>query len=161
MSYERFRILLVVSIILWFESLSTFAVEPLEIQKFLAENCLDCHSGADAESGLDLKALRFDAEDSTIRQRWISIHDRVASGEMPPRDSVVLAECDRAAFLEKLSEPLIQAVRSDQRANGRGVVRRLNRVEYETALSDLLDIPLRIRLASSSTASSVSSHASI
>lgn len=145
MPYERFRILLVISTVLWFEPSSTLADEALAIRKFLAKNCLDCHSGADAEAGLNLKALRFDVSDSMTRRRWIRIHDRVATGEMPPGDSVVLAESAREEFLKELSEPLVQAVRSDQRANGRGVVRRLNRVEYETALSDLLGIPLRIR----------------
>lgn len=115
------------------------------IEKFLQVNCLDCHSGEEAEAGLDLESLTLELDDRSIRQRWIKVHDRVAAGEMPPADYGELDDDEKAAFLNSIQEPLVAAVQAEQRSEGRGVVRRLNRVEYETALSDLLGQPLRIQ----------------
>lgn len=115
------------------------------VRRFVESNCFDCHSGDDAEAGLDLKALQLDPADKKNRERWIQVHDRVAADEMPPSDYAELDAAKRTSFLTTLAATLIEAVRSQQAANGRGVLRRLNRVEYETALSDLLGLPLAIQ----------------
>ncbi len=118
---------------------------PLRRDKFIESHCVECHLGTDAEAGLDLDALSFRLDDPETRGKWIKIHDRVANGEMPPKDHTELETGDRDAFLAAISNPIATAVRDSQRREGRGVVRRLNRVEYETALSDLLQLPLRIQ----------------
>ncbi|MEQ1826265.1 MAG: c-type cytochrome domain-containing protein [Pirellula sp.] len=61
---------------------------PKPIGELIQRTCFDCHNGALAEGGLDLTALTFDLADRRLRERWIQIHDRVKSGEMPPDDSV-------------------------------------------------------------------------
>lgn len=112
---------------------------------FLDRYCLECHSGADPAAGRDLSQQRPDFTDAANRESWIQLHDRVADGEMPPLDHEDVNDTERRAFLKALSTPLVEAVRTDQQANGRGVVRRLNRVEFETALSDLLCLPLDVQ----------------
>ena len=113
--------------------------------QFVEATCLDCHSGEEAEAGLDLGSLKFDLNDRVRREKWIKVHDRVAAGEMPPADDQDLDAKKRREFLSELSTSLTRAVRADQMVHGRGVARRLNRVEYETALSDLLGLSLRIQ----------------
>ena len=115
------------------------------IRSFIEANCVDCHEGGEAEAGLDLETLPIDLDDQTIQDRWIQIHDRVANGEMPPNDHGDVGKTDRSSFLNSLAVPLSAAVQARQDSTGRGVVRRLNRVEYETALSDLLALPLQIQ----------------
>lgn len=112
---------------------------------FLKANCLDCHSGADSEADLDLEKLTSNLSDEKTRDTWVKIHDRIAAGEMPPSDYGELDADVKKTFLANISRSLIKAVRTNQQIKGRGVVRRLNRVEYETALSDLLGLPLRIQ----------------
>ena len=55
--------------------------------EFLRANCLDCHSGDEAEAGLDLASLSRDLSDAAVMRRWVRIFDRVHDGEMPPPDS--------------------------------------------------------------------------
>lgn len=116
-----------------------------ELRGFIESNCAECHSGEDADAGLDLVSLSLKTTDATIRQRWIRVHDRVADGEMPPGEDGAIDPMERDRFLASLRQPLVAAIQLDQSLNGRGVVRRLNRAEYETALSDLFDRPLRIQ----------------
>ena len=115
------------------------------LRSFVEMHCVDCHSGAEAEAELDLMALPLELSEVATRQRWITVHDRVANGEMPPRDYDDIDATERAAFLDGVSGLLVEAVLAGQRKNGRGVVRRLNRVEYETALADILGLTLRIQ----------------
>ncbi len=124
---------------------TSFASAADSINKFIESNCLDCHTGTDAEAGLDLKSVDLRFADATSRSVWIKVHDRVAAGEMPPSDHSELSAAERNEFLASLSKPLVEAVSQQQQRTGRGVVRRLNRVEYETAISDLLGLPLSIQ----------------
>lgn len=53
-------------------------------QAFLAEHCLKCHSGPKAKGGLRLDDLSGDFAEIETRQRWESVLEQLASGEMPP-----------------------------------------------------------------------------
>lgn len=143
--HRGLRLLLVTAVAFCCTASVSLADDAPAVRQFVDTHCLDCHSGTGAEAGLDLKSLPFNAADATARQRWIRIHDRVSDGELPPQNSVEVDDVDRKKFLTAIAAPLVEVVRSEQRASGRGVVRRLNRVEYETALSDLFGMPLRIQ----------------
>ncbi len=106
----------------------------------IADNCLGCHDSSSAEGGLDLSSLKFDLEDRSVRSRWIRIHDRIVSGEMPP-DADALTASDRGALVQGLGDAIGVADRTDVQANGRGPLRRLNRDEYEQNLRDVLQLP--------------------
>ena len=106
----------------------------------IENNCLDCHDSSSAEGGLDLTALAFDLEDRSLRDRWIHVHDRVKSGEMPP-DPSALTVGDRKTLVKRLGNAIRKADGADVLANGRGPLRRLNREEYEQNLRDVLRLP--------------------
>lgn len=110
-------------------------------ETFLENHCFECHDADVKKGNLDLTSLAFDP----LSPRWVKIHDKVQSGDMPPKKAEQPSAEARKAFLAELAKPLVEADLAKQAANGRGVVRRLNRVEFETALSDLLHVPLRIR----------------
>ncbi|MGB7344616.1 MAG: DUF1592 domain-containing protein [Pirellulaceae bacterium] len=124
---------------------ATIAGADESIRQFIQSNCQDCHCGSDAQAGLDLESLSLDMADAQVQEHWIKVHDRVADGEMPPLEHEQPSDADRSDFLDVISEPLARAVLKQQKTTGRGLVRRLNRVEFETALSDLLGLPLMIR----------------
>ncbi len=121
---------------------------------FIQANCSDCHSGSDAEGGLDLDALGWDLSRREVFDRWVLIHDRVRDGEMPPPDGAAVPIADDDASestvaarqaLNLLATRLIDQDRQRIDARGRAKVRRLNRFEYENALRAALDAPwLRI-----------------
>lgn len=110
------------------------------INAFIEANCLDCHDVDEAKGGLSLENLSLAVSDTTIRNQWIEIFDRVQKREMPPKQ-VSLPITDREAFLSHLDPLLIRADFSDIRKNGRGPFRRLTRSEFEHNLRDLLQLP--------------------
>ena len=75
--------------------------------------------------------------------KWVRIFDRVASGEMPPKECEAPGEGETRIFREELSRPLSAA----HEAQKGTVLRRLNRQEYSNTLNDLLG--LRINFVSS------------
>lgn len=117
----------------------------LKIAAFIESNCLDCHSGDAAERGLDFESLSFQLDGAENHLLWVKAFDRVRKGEMPPQDYDQPESSERDEFLEHLQSQLADADQQRQRELGRGVIRRLNRSEFETALSDLFQMPLNIQ----------------
>lgn len=122
-------------------SRSTAAEIPEPLGHLIRQTCVDCHNGATAEGGLDLTSLAFTLDDRELRDRWILVHDRVSSGEMPP-EPATLADGDRQSLVKTLHDAIAAADRADVLTNGRGPMRRLNRDEYEQNLRDVLKLPL-------------------
>ncbi|MEX2212617.1 MAG: DUF1592 domain-containing protein [Phycisphaeraceae bacterium] len=114
---------------------------PESVNAFLSNQCLDCHDSATKKGGLDLETLSRDLSAKGAIDKWILIHDRVESGEMPPVKRERPAKKEVDAFLTALRPPLIAADRASKEAQGRTAWRRLNRFEYENALRDLLHAP--------------------
>ncbi|MEO8495659.1 MAG: DUF1592 domain-containing protein [Planctomycetota bacterium] len=102
----------------------------------LHKHCLECHNGAEAEAGLDLTSLGSDLENEEVSRRWTLIHDRIASGEMPPADQTRPSATETATLLSQIADAISWAdvTRRDV------VLRRLNRVEYENTVRDLFGI---------------------
>ena len=65
--------------------------------------------------------------------------ERVQSGEMPPKDEP-RPRPEQLADIVKLLSARLDAVAAKQRSEGRVVLRRLNRVEYENTVRDLFDV---------------------
>jgi len=112
---------------------------PADTRAFLDKNCIFCHRGGNAPGGLDLTSLAFNLNDVNNFGRWTRVHDQVRSGAMPPGKA--LARPERDAFLKSVSSPMIAHERQRAAAQGRSVLRRLNRYEYENTLRDLLNAP--------------------
>lgn len=117
------------------------AALPGEMGAFVENNCLDCHAGQGPEAGLDLEELPLDLNQTTVFESWVKVHDKLAAGEMPPPDADQPADEERQAVLVSLAESLRAANTAKQADHGRVQFRRLNRVEYEHTLRDLLALP--------------------
>lgn len=115
---------------------------PASLQPFLKAHCFECHDTETAKGNLDLTTASFDLGDRQAQARWVKVHDRVASGEMPPKKKKERPEPAAAkAFLANLAQPLIAADDRREATEGRATLRRLNRLEYENAVRDLLGVP--------------------
>ena len=108
---------------------------------FLETHCFACHDGKTKKGGLDLTALGADYNDPATFAQWVKVHDRVYDGEMPPKAAPQPGAAEHKAFLKTLSQPMIAADAARIRLEGRAVLRRMNRHEYENTLRDLLDAP--------------------
>lgn len=111
---------------------------PAERETFLSAHCYECHDDVSTKGGLDLTALATDLGNPDVLAKWVLIHDQVQKGEMPPKDKAGPDVAARKAFTESLAADLIAA----ERKKDTGLVRRLNRVEYEHTLQDLLALPM-------------------
>jgi len=111
-------------------------------QAFLRQHCLDCHGPDLQEAGFRVDRLPQDLSDSAALGRWIRLFDRVRQGEMPPQDAEQPGEGQREQFVASLRAHLIRADRARIAQEGADSVRRMNRVEYENTMRDLLTLPL-------------------
>src|SRR5205823_6453809 len=107
-----------------------------QIRPFLARHCLECHSGAKPKGDFRLDQLSSDFADPTSRERWLTVLKRVQAGEMPPKGKPRPTENEVRA----LADWVRGGVDAAEAAEGRVVLRRLNRVEYENTVRDLLQI---------------------
>jgi mono/diheme cytochrome c family protein len=117
---------------------------PPAVSAFLQAHCADCHTGADAQGGLELATLQFDPAAPDGDARWARVIERVESREMPPPDATGLDDDLRRSFVREASIWLSSAVRRRDAALGRVRGRRLTRREVERSLHALtgIDIPL-------------------
>ncbi len=128
--------------------LSGYALTPLyasdvpeTILPFLEQHCFDCHDGDTSKGDLNLQAIDLSGDTVVSRTLLVSLYDQVADHEMPPKNKKQPAEAARAEFLAHLAKPVIAAEQRDDQTTGRTTWRRMNRLEYEATLRDLLQAP--------------------
>jgi hypothetical protein len=112
---------------------------PPDARTFLDKHCVGCHRTANAPAGFDLTAQAFRMDDANTFARWVRIHDAVRGGMMPPGGGLQKAE--RELFVRSIAEPMVEYQRQQAATQGRAVLRRLNRYEYENTMRDLLGAP--------------------
>jgi hypothetical protein len=110
-------------------------------QTFLGRHCTGCHNAEDQKGRLDLTALSFDPKEPANRVLWVRVHDRVVTGEMPPKNRPRPDAAGQKTFVENLAKSIVAGERAALGDEGRATLRRLNRHEYENALRDLLGVP--------------------
>jgi hypothetical protein len=108
---------------------------------FVTAHCSQCHDAQSHEGGLDLTALKFEPADAENFSRWVKIHDRLESGEMPPKSEPRPEAKQLAGAINSLGQSLRDAERARMEREGRTAVRRLTRTEYEHTIRDLFDMP--------------------
>lgn len=112
--------------------------------EFLENHCFDCHDDLEMKGDFDLTALSFNLSESNHFKQWVKVFDKIETGEMPPKKKKRPEPRLSESFLSELGDHLASSERARWSQSGRSVVRRLNRVEFEHSISDLLEIPLRL-----------------
>jgi len=113
------------------------------IRPFIVENCVGCHGGDLKSGGLDLESMKSVASMAEQRDAWELVHEKIRSGEMPPKGMPrPTPEKVKAVthWLELEFERADLAIRPDP---GRVTARRLNRAEYNNTVRDLLGVDMR------------------
>lgn len=121
-----------------FASAENHAVPENKLTAFFESHCYECHDDLSAKGGLDLYELSTDLTDPATFEKWVRIYDRVANGEMPPKEKEQPGDGEKRIFRETLAPPLASAHKAEKGT----VLRRLNRKEYENTLSDMLGVHL-------------------
>ena len=113
---------------------------PALLTPFLQSHCTDCHDSETHKGGLNLDDLKYQPEQHANALTWERVFDRVAKGEMPPKNKRQPAAAEKSALLAELGEELRTASLKTQQKEGRGPVRRLTSTEHENTVFDLLHI---------------------
>lgn len=123
------------------------------VRAFLSDYCLDCHGADKPEAGFRIDDLSFEFDDARSFTRWLKLFHKIDSGEMPPKDADRPPQADVARVSKWLRQTLVDADRKRQQRDGRVVLRRLNRYEYEQTIRDLfaIDVDLKELLPEDST----------
>ena len=108
---------------------------------FFRAHCVECHDADTKKGNLDLTALKPNFADAENFARWVKVHDRIESGEMPPKKKARPPAKDTAVVVKGLRESLLAAEQAKLAGTGRTGLRRLTRAEYENTLRDLFDMP--------------------
>ena len=109
--------------------------------EFFKKHCLDCHDAESKRGDFDLSSLKLDLTNADNFARWVKVHDRIESGEMPPAKKARPDAADKAKALASLRTLIVAAEEAKRSGEVRTGLRRLTRGEYENTLRDLLDIP--------------------
>ena len=117
-----------------------------KIRPVLVAHCYSCHS-KDAEKpkgNFRLDQLPADFAQSESREAWQLVLKRVQAGEMPPKSKPRPAEKDTQVLLEWIATGF-KAADARRAAEGRVVMRRLNRTEYQNTVRDLLGVSVELK----------------
>jgi mono/diheme cytochrome c family protein len=108
----------------------------------LSARCAGCHSSQLKTGGLNLEQFRNASLAPPQVEIWKKVRDRLTAGTMPPPPATPLSPAESAAVISWIdhvaSGPATGAVDP-----GRVTARRLNRVEYDNTIRDLLGVTIR------------------
>lgn len=117
-------------------------VDPAEagerLRAVLTRHCFECHSGIEPKGKLNLERLSTDFADRRVEEQWLAAVKRVQSGEMPPESKPRPPVEDVQALADWVGAKVQAAMLARRGSEGRVVLRRLNRIEYQNTICDLV-----------------------
>jgi mono/diheme cytochrome c family protein len=114
------------------------------LKALLTKHCFECHGIDKPKGNLRLDRLAQDFSDSAAQEQWLEVLKRVQAGEMPPKTKPRLTAAETKVLSDWIAGRM-EAAASARRAAGRVVLRRLNRVEYENTVRDLLGVRVELK----------------
>ncbi len=116
---------------------------PPAMRTLIKQHCTECHDAETKKGDLDLTGLSFALTERSTLETWLSVVEQLESGDMPPAKKL---ERPSPVAVTSALTPLRAALKAQVGQAAVSRVRRLNRVEYEQALRDLLALPaLRVK----------------
>jgi mono/diheme cytochrome c family protein len=117
---------------------------PAEVREILEAYCFGCHNERRLAGGLALDVLDVDAP-AEAADRWEKVIRKLRTGTMPPGDELRPEPEEYDLVAEWLETELDRAALEGAAEPGRtNPVHRLNRVEYNNAINDLLGLDVDV-----------------
>jgi len=116
-----------------------------QARPFLVRNCRECHGAEKPKGKFRIDELDPAFSGKTAEERWRTVREQLTSGAMPPKAKPrpPKSEIDAlAAWIDARFAAVETARRAGQ---GRVVLRRLNRAEYENTVRDLLSVEIGLQ----------------
>ena len=76
-----------------------------QVQGFLKNHCVKCHSENEPKAGVQLNLLRFPVTGENHKQ-WKEVVHNIQRGDMPPEDTEQPTDIQRKAFLANVIQKL-------------------------------------------------------
>ncbi|MBS0203291.1 MAG: DUF1592 domain-containing protein [Planctomycetes bacterium] len=111
-----------------------------EVIPFVKKHCLECHGEKEPKADLSLAADREAQALVTRRNVWGNVLEMVETGQMPPKEQPKPDPVETDRFVTLLKALFEDADRHAKPDPGRVTVRRLNRVEYNNTIRDLVGV---------------------
>jgi len=107
---------------------------------FFTRYCAECHAIEKPKGDFRIDRLSPDFADEATRESWLTVLERMTKGEMPPKSKPRPPEKAAREVADWIRGQTDAAQAAARMAQGRVVLRRLNRIEYENTVRDLLAI---------------------
>lgn len=113
-----------------------------DVRPLLVRLCFDCHGATTPKGDFRLDNVNADVVNGRDAETWHDVLNRINLGEMPPPKSVQPSTDERRVLVDWLTSALRRAAEAKRFANGRVLMRRLTRYEYQNTMRDLLGVDL-------------------
>jgi len=114
------------------------------VQPFFAQNCYACHNAQAKSGNLDLEKYKTSRSITEDKETLERIFHKLRAGEMPPKGMPRPNADQMKVVLGWMEGELERADRSALRDPGRVTAHRLNRIEYDNTVRDLLGVDLHL-----------------
>ena len=112
-----------------------------EVLPILAKHCFKCHGAEIQENKVRFDTLSIDlVSDRAAAETWHDALNSLDLGEMPPHDEPELSNNDHESLTSWIRQQLKVATTHAKSTGGAVVLRRLNRIEYQNTMVELLGV---------------------
>ncbi len=111
---------------------------------FLKQHCIDCHGGDEAEADFSLDEYQQSANIQTDYEQWERVRLMLTERQMPPPDEPQPSQAEVQACIEAIDAEMDSFDCQASQHPGRVTIRRLNRIEYNNTIRDLIGIDLQL-----------------
>lgn len=112
---------------------------------FLDQHCVKCHNEDKAKGDLRLDNLKPAFDQRSSLTIWQHVLEKIENGEMPPKSKPRPPEKELRMAADWIADKVKLATAKLRETEGRVVLRRLNRNEYENTVRDLLGVEVKLR----------------
>jgi len=114
-----------------------------EVRPILEAHCFKCHGPKKQKGDLRLDTLSADLlKDRAAAETWHDVKDALNLAEMPPEEEDPLTRTELKILTGWINGEIESVVEAQKNTGGRVVLRRLNRLEYQNTMTDLLGIEI-------------------
>ena len=129
-----------------FCSLNICAEElPEGLKSFVSKHCFECHDEDVQKGKFNMADLSFNLNSREVLDKWVKVYDQLKKGKMPPKKKEQPSLAVKKSFTNSLAKLLVESDKKIRETAGRNRIRRLNKHEFEKALSDILKVDLDLK----------------
>ena len=115
----------------------------VSVAPYLKKNCVMCHNSRQQEGGVNLLQIKTAADLTAQRSMLETVLHKIETGEMPPAPLPKPPAAQSRQVVQWLEQHFAAIDRKVKPDPGRVTSRRLNRMEYNNTIRDLLGIEFR------------------